>query len=93
MLKRGRRNGLGPPPSGRPARPETRARHCPVCQSDHTAPAEHVIISRWVVVEEEYRCAACEGLFWVLADGARPNARGSRPAPKVSEPMLGHTGR
>jgi hypothetical protein len=89
MLKRGTRDGLGAPPSGGPAQPETRARHhCPVCQNDQTAPAEHVIISRWVVVEEEYRCAACEGLFWVLADGARPNARGSRPAPRVAEPML-----
>ena len=66
MLKRGTRNRLGPPPPGRPARPETRARHCPVCQSDQTAPAEHVIISRWVVVEEEYRCAACEGVSRIV---------------------------
>jgi DNA-directed RNA polymerase subunit RPC12/RpoP len=54
--------------------PEMRARRCPACQSDRTALAEHVILSGWVVVQEEYRCAACGGEFWVRAGGARPNA-------------------
>ena len=55
--------------SGGPAPPEMVERRCPACQSDRITPAEHVIVSGRVVVRKQCRCAECEAVFWVRADG------------------------
>ncbi len=51
------------------AGPET----CPTCQGNGIASAGHVvIISAGIVVRREDQCLACEGAFWVRAEGAHP---------------------
>jgi hypothetical protein len=45
-----------------PALPETRARRCPSCQSERTAPVGHVI-GCGGMIKEELRCAVCATAF------------------------------
>jgi hypothetical protein len=66
------RGGLGALQSG--GLSETDALRCPACQSDRTAPTEHVIVSGRLVVRVERQCAASGAVFWVRADDAPPNA-------------------
>jgi hypothetical protein len=58
----------------RPVLPESDVHRCPACHSERIARGEHLIVADGVVVRREYQCAACEGAFWVRADGAQPNA-------------------
>ena len=45
-----------------PALPETRARRCPSCKSERTAPVGHVICGGGMI-KEELRCAVCATAF------------------------------